>query len=86
MMERGKFSWPNGSYYSGEFDKNLFHGEGEFKWANGRKYIGKWSTGSMNGFGVFSWPDGRVYKGFFDNDQMIHKEFLVDRDPDEEID
>ena len=72
-MLTGKFSWPNGSYYKGQFEKNLFQGMGDFQWSDGRKYSGQWFTGNMKGFGMFFWPDGRSYEGNFESDKMTHQ-------------
>jgi len=37
---KGKFSWPDGSYYEGEMHENLIEGSGKYVWSDGRTYNG----------------------------------------------
>ncbi len=65
----GKISWPDTSYYEGDFINNLFDGFGVYVMRNGKIYRGQWKNGKMNGIGIFNWPDGRIYKGYFIKDK-----------------
>lgn len=37
---KGKYTFSDSSYYSGDFMKGLFHGKGEFKSKEGTSYRG----------------------------------------------
>ena len=37
---KGKYVWPNKSYYDGMWYEDKMSGFGEFCWTNGRSYIG----------------------------------------------
>lgn len=58
---KGKFTWPDGSVYEGNFENNLMEGFGKIQWADGKEYEGHWKDNQMHGKGIFKWPDGRVY-------------------------
>ena len=45
MHGHGKFNWPDGNEYVGEFIKDKKQGKGVFKWADGRIYDGTWLEG-----------------------------------------
>ena len=57
----GKFYWPNGSYYEGNFNQGIVEGHGKFVWPNQKTYEGEWINNKMHGKGIFTWPDGRIY-------------------------
>lgn len=43
----GKFTWPDGSRYEGEYKDDLKHGIGTFHWADHKKWTGMWVFGKM---------------------------------------
>ena len=45
MNGKGKYLWPDGRKYFGEFLEDNKHGNGEFYWPDGRKCNGKWLNG-----------------------------------------
>ena len=53
----GKFTFPNGVVYEGNFDKGEFHGEGTLVYPNGGRYVAKWDRGKL--------LDGKYF--FYDN-------------------
>ena len=59
----GRYTWPNGSYFEGDFVDNDIHGYGTYVWTDGCVYRGQWAKQQMNGEGVFEYPDGRKYEG-----------------------
>jgi len=37
----GRYVWPDGKTYDGEWDKNKMDGRGLLKWADGKQYEGQ---------------------------------------------
>lgn len=69
---RGEITWPNGDYYSGEFQQGMMHGEGKLVYANGDWYEGAFRYGEKHGKGNWhSNSDGTHYSGEWDNGQLI---------------
>lgn len=42
---QGRFVFPSGDVYVGNFQNSLFHGEGTITWANGNSLTGLWDQG-----------------------------------------
>lgn len=55
LTNLGKYEWPNGEVYNGQWRQGEMDGEGEFKWTNGDSYKGSYSRGKRSGFGHFQW-------------------------------
>ena len=53
----GKFKFPNGVIYEGNFDKGEFHGDGTLIYPSGGRYVAKWDRGKL--------IDGKYF--FYDN-------------------
>lgn len=62
---KGFFRWNDGSFYNGEYLRDLRHGQGRFLWANGESYEGVYVNDQRTGKGVYRWPDGSIYEGSF---------------------
>ena len=60
---QGKYTWTDGSVYTGDWFENKIAGYGIYEWLDGRKYEGSWLNNCMHGRGCYSWPDGRKYEG-----------------------
>ena len=61
---KGRFTWSDGSYYFGDFENGLFHGEGEYYFKDSDKtYNGEFRDGRLEGYGRMDWGDGRTYVG-----------------------
>lgn len=45
MHGHGKFTWPDGRCYEGEYLDDKKHGSGKFTWPDGREYNGLWANG-----------------------------------------
>jgi hypothetical protein len=45
MNGNGKFTWPDGKQYDGEYVDDLKEGTGIFKWPDGKEYEGPWVKG-----------------------------------------
>ena len=71
----GRFVYPNGDIYEGEFFENKMHGEGSYTYKkSGDIYSGSWVNDKKNGRGVYEfgadksilqgeWVDGQITKG-----------------------
>ena len=71
MQGLGKFTWPDGRVYEGEYFMDKKHGQGTCVWPNGKKYTGGWSNGKKHGVGVMvdekgerkgEWSEGKRIK------------------------
>lgn len=40
MNGKGKFCWPDGRYYEGDYQNDLKHGYGIYQWADDKRYEG----------------------------------------------
>ena len=77
----GKFTFPNGVVYEGQFDKGEFHGEGTLIYPNGvsgccNEYILNFCN--SQGRYVAKWDRGKLIEGeyfFYDNLQFKDKEW-----------
>ena len=61
----GKFKYPSGGIYQGEFSNGEIHGIGKLIYPDGRVYIGEWVHRYQEGKGKMTMADGRVFKGFW---------------------
>lgn len=62
---RGKFQYPSGAIYQGEFVDGEIHGVGKLVYSDGREYIGEWVHRYQEGKGKMTMNDGRVFKGYW---------------------
>lgn len=51
MEGRGKYKWPDGGEYEGEYRNNIKEGIGRFKWSNGKIFEGPFRNGKPHGVG-----------------------------------
>lgn len=73
----GKYVFPSGDKYDGEFLDGRFDGKGVYVWIDGTKYDGEWVNGRKEGYGILtnkkpkkiesmiSYP--HIYNGYFTN-------------------
>ena len=60
----GRYTWPDGTYYDGEWRHEKKHGRGKYTYPNGRgEYDGEWKDDKQHGKGVYTWTDGSMYTG-----------------------
>ena len=64
---RGKYTYPHGDKYEGEWKNGEFHGQGTYTSPDGRKYEGEFKDGKQNGQGTYIYHDGRKYEGEWKN-------------------
>ncbi|KAG0469604.1 hypothetical protein HPP92_016304 [Vanilla planifolia] len=59
----GKFSWPSGATYEGEFKSGRMDGFGTFIGADGETYRGSWNADRKHGYGSKSYANGDFFEG-----------------------
>ena len=62
-MGRGRFTWPSGATYEGEFKGGYMDGTGTYTAPNGVTYRGQWVMNLKHGHGVKSYFNGDAYEG-----------------------
>lgn len=66
MHGRGKFEWPDGSSYEGDYLFGKKHGNGRFVFISGNYYEGFWADGKQNGRGIlFSKDSSELKNGYW---------------------
>lgn len=62
----GKYEFPDGSFYDGDWEEGLFHGQGTFAWkSSGDRYTGSFRRGQMHGHGRYEFRNGDAFDGTF---------------------
>lgn len=51
MHGKGRYSYPSGTYYDGEWNDDMMHGRGIYSFANGDLYDGEWADDKRYGYG-----------------------------------
>ena len=46
---KGRYFFPNGNLYDGEFVEGRFDGFGMYKWPDGENYTGEWKKDKRHG-------------------------------------
>ena|GEM_PF-699349 len=67
----GRYSWPDGSNYTGDFVNGKFHGQGTYTWGDGKQYVGEFRNDKRSGRGTFTWPNGASYRGEWENGKKV---------------
>lgn len=63
-----KFTYDNGTTYSGGYKNGKFHGQGKVVYSNGTVYEGNFVDGRLEGRGKYTAINGDVYVGSFSKD------------------
>ena len=83
---QGKFKFPNGVVYEGDFDKGEFHGNGTLHYPNGGRYVGKWNRGKSISGDYFFYDDlpyeNRDWTYSTQRDRSFYTEVLMGIRPD----
>lgn len=70
--------FPDNRRYSGQFEKNRFHGAAIMEWPDGHRYTGQYVENQKSGDGFFLWPDGRFYDGQWQaNQRHGHGQYIA---------
>ncbi|PPD79394.1 hypothetical protein GOBAR_DD23679 [Gossypium barbadense] len=62
-MGKGRFSWPSGATYEGEFKSGYIDGIGIYTGPSGDTYKGQWVMNFKHGHGIRFYPNGDWYDG-----------------------
>ena len=68
---RGKYRYPSGAIYSGEFADGEIHGIGECRYSDGRRYIGEWVHRYPEGKGIMHLTNGTKLKGYWKKGRFL---------------
>jgi len=60
---RGKYIYPHGGKYEGDWRNGKYQGQGTLTYPNGDKYVGEFKDGKQNDKGTYTCSDGRKYEG-----------------------
>ncbi|KAG8501845.1 hypothetical protein CXB51_004107 [Gossypium anomalum] len=63
IMGKGKFCWPSGATYEGEFKSGFMDGQGTFTGFSGDSYKGSWVMNLKHGQGIKNYFNGDYYEG-----------------------
>ena len=66
---KGRFLFPNGDKYIGEFRANQPDGRGAYSYKSGDSYKGQFKKGKRHGYGTMTWKAGEMYIGEYIKDQ-----------------
>lgn len=53
MHGQGKFTWPDGRVYEGDYVLDKMEGYGIYTWTDGKQYEGQWLRGKHHGKGIY---------------------------------
>jgi hypothetical protein len=53
----GRYTWPDGRSYEGEYVNDQKQGYGIYSWPDGQVYRGAWEDGVQHGLGTYSFQD-----------------------------
>ncbi|MCD6185824.1 MAG: SUMF1/EgtB/PvdO family nonheme iron enzyme [Deltaproteobacteria bacterium] len=77
---QGKYTYPDGSVYVGQWENDKFNGQGTFTYSDGSVYTGQWKNGQRNGQGTFTRLSGSKYQGRWKNDKFDGQGIYIYRD------
>lgn len=71
MEGQGKYIWPNGKKYEGQYKNDKKEGYGIYTWPDGRQYSGMWKNGKQDGVGRFKGKNGIVKSGMWEDGKRV---------------
>lgn len=71
----GKYRYPDGTFYAGEFRDGYPEGAGTIYYANGDRYEGQWKNDAPQGRGTMYYRTGKILGAFWERGQPVYKLF-----------
>ncbi len=71
MSGKGKYWWPDGRMYQGEYKNDKKDGIGKFTFRDGREYEGEWLKDKQHGKGFFTNLQGVKRAGVWKNGERV---------------
>lgn len=65
MQGQGRFVYPSGAEYKGQWSRNKYNGNGRYTWPDGKVYEGAFVDNVMHGDGSIHDNHGRSWSGKF---------------------
>jgi hypothetical protein len=66
---KGRYIYPNGDKYIGEFKDSKLDGRGVYTFKNGNVYRGQFKNNMRHGYGTYHWISGDTYIGEYENNK-----------------
>lgn len=73
----GKYTWQNGSSYSGGWSEDMMHGHGTYTFENQDSYTGAWENDAKCGVGTYRWSDSPSELRIFSDEKAACPESSV---------
>lgn len=70
---KGKFIWPSGEIYIGDWLDNKMEGHGKITYAKGAQYEGNFKNELRHGYGIYIYKDGTKEEGIWDKGELIEE-------------
>ena len=78
--EKGKYTWPTGDVYKGDFVTRKMTGKGKYTWPTGNVHVGGWVDDKRSGKGKYKWLNGNVMEVRVDDTAVFGKGKLMTLD------
>ena len=85
MHGKGHLTWPNGSYYHGEYYKGLKSGDGVFCWNTYKYYTGQWVDNKQHGVGTLKIKNS-IHKGNWRYGNIVKLRKIISAKDSEKVD
>lgn len=66
---KGRYIYPNGDKYIGEFKDSKLDGRGVYTFKNGNVYRGQFKNNMRHGYGTYRWVNGDTYIGEYEDNK-----------------
>lgn len=81
LSGKGKFTYPDGAVYYGDFNNGIPEGVGSILYATGDRYDGAWRMHAPNGRGVMHYVSGKVVGAIWERGIATRQLFATEKTP-----